>query len=113
MTDQICPRSSFRGQRGSKGRYVLRSPGGDEAEMTFSKVGEHKIIIDHTEVPDAFRGQGAGLQAGHPGGRGYARGGQEDHPALPVRQRAVPPPQGMGGRAEDLRRAAAEPCRLP
>ena len=48
--------------RGSKGRYVLRSPAGDEAEMTFTKIGEHQIIIDHTEVPDAFRGQGAGLR---------------------------------------------------
>ena len=48
--------------RGSKGRYVLRSPAGDEAEMTFTTIGEHQIIIDHTEAPDAFRGQGAGLR---------------------------------------------------
>ncbi|TPI33527.1 N-acetyltransferase [Mesorhizobium sp. B3-2-1] len=48
--------------RGSKGRYVLRGPGGTEAEMTFTKIGEHQLIIDHTEVPDAFRGQGAGLR---------------------------------------------------
>ena len=47
---------------GSKGRYFLRSPAGDIAEMTFTKVGERQIIIDHTEVPDAFRGQGAGLR---------------------------------------------------
>ncbi len=47
---------------GSKGRYVIRSPAGDEAEMTFTKVGAHQIIIDHTGVPDAFRGQGAGLR---------------------------------------------------
>lgn len=46
--------------KGSKGRYVLRA-GEAEAEMTFSKAGEHMIIIDHTEVPDAFRGKGAGL----------------------------------------------------
>ena len=46
---------------GSKGRYVFRD-GGAEAEMTFSKAGEHMIIIDHTEVPDAFRGQGVGLR---------------------------------------------------
>lgn len=46
---------------GSKGRYVLRTQGA-EAEMTFSKAGEHMIIIDHTEVPDVFRGQGAGLR---------------------------------------------------
>ncbi|MER8483278.1 MAG: N-acetyltransferase [Mesorhizobium sp.] len=48
--------------RGSKGRYLLRGPDGAEAEMTFTKIGEHQIIIDHTEVPDAFRGQGAGLR---------------------------------------------------
>ena len=47
---------------GSKGRYLLRSPDDAIAEMTFSKVGEHMIIIDHTEVPDAFRGQGVGLR---------------------------------------------------
>lgn len=45
----------------SKGRYVIRGPGGEEAEMTFSKVGDKQIIIDHTGVPDAFRGQGVGL----------------------------------------------------
>jgi uncharacterized protein len=43
----------------SKGRYVYRA-GGAEAEMTFSKAGATLIIIDHTEVPDAFRGQGIG-----------------------------------------------------
>jgi predicted GNAT family acetyltransferase len=48
--------------RGSKGRYLLRSPAGDEAEMTFSRVSDQLIIIDHTEVTDAFRGQGAGLR---------------------------------------------------
>jgi predicted GNAT family acetyltransferase len=46
----------------SKGRYVLRSPTGDEAEMTYTRIGDHQIIIDHTEVPDSFRGQGAGLR---------------------------------------------------
>lgn len=46
---------------GSKGRYVYRADGA-EAEMTFSKAGEHMIIIDHTEVPDAFRGQGIGAR---------------------------------------------------
>jgi predicted GNAT family acetyltransferase len=44
----------------SKGSYVYRS-GDDEAEMTFSKAGARLVIIDHTEVPDAFRGQGVGL----------------------------------------------------
>lgn len=49
-------------EQGSKGRYVLRAPDGAEAEMTFTRIGDHKIIIDHTLVPDAFRGQGAGLR---------------------------------------------------
>ena len=47
---------------GPKGRYFLSGPGGAEAEMTFTTIGAHQIIIDHTEVPDAFRGQGAGLK---------------------------------------------------
>lgn len=46
----------------SKGRYFLEGAGGAVAEMTFSKAGEHLLIIDHTEVPDAFRGQGAGVK---------------------------------------------------
>ncbi|MGD9915010.1 MAG: GNAT family N-acetyltransferase [Rhizobiaceae bacterium] len=45
----------------SKGRYFYRADGA-EAEMTFSKVGLHQIIIDHTGVPDAFRGQGIGVK---------------------------------------------------
>lgn len=45
----------------SKGRYLLRA-GGAEAQMTYTRIGKHQIIIDHTEVPDAFRGQGVGLR---------------------------------------------------
>lgn len=44
---------------GSKGRYVYRSAGA-EAEVTYSRAGEGIVIIDHTEVPDVFRGQGVG-----------------------------------------------------
>jgi predicted GNAT family acetyltransferase len=46
---------------GSKGRYVYRADGA-EAQMTFTTAGTHQIIIDHTEVPDAFRGQGIGVK---------------------------------------------------
>lgn len=45
----------------SRGRYVYRDGAGNEAEMTYSRAGAGLIIIDHTEVPDAFRGQGVGL----------------------------------------------------
>jgi predicted GNAT family acetyltransferase len=37
---------------GHKGRY----------EMTFTRSGESRLIIDHTGVPDAFRGQGIGAK---------------------------------------------------
>jgi predicted GNAT family acetyltransferase len=43
----------------SKGRYIVRLNGA-EAEMTYSRAGEHLIIIDHTEVPDAMRGRSVG-----------------------------------------------------
>lgn len=44
---------------GSKGRYVL-SRDGAEAEITFSVLSPQVVIADHTGVPDALRGTGAG-----------------------------------------------------
>jgi predicted GNAT family acetyltransferase len=44
---------------GSKGRYVLRE-GGAEAALTYSILSPSHIIADHTGVPDAMRGMGAG-----------------------------------------------------
>ena len=44
----------------SGGRWVYRADGA-EAAMTYSRLGTSKIIVDHTGVPDAFRGQGVGL----------------------------------------------------
>ncbi|WP_102222913.1 GNAT family N-acetyltransferase [Acidimangrovimonas sediminis] len=35
--------------------------GGEEAELTFSIASPQLVIADHTSVPDAFRGTGAGL----------------------------------------------------
>lgn len=43
----------------SKGRYWL-SVDGSEAEMTYSRLGQTAIIIDHTAVPDALRGRSTG-----------------------------------------------------
>lgn len=54
MTDDIR-----REEAGSKGRYVLTRDGA-EAEMTFSRLSPTRIIVDHTGVPPALRGQGAG-----------------------------------------------------
>ena len=44
---------------GSRGRYVLRKDGA-EAELTYSIASPTLIIADHTGVPDALRGTGAG-----------------------------------------------------
>lgn len=44
----------------TKGRYVLRK-NGEAAEMTYSITSPTLVIADHTEVPDSFRGTGAGL----------------------------------------------------
>lgn len=44
---------------GAKGRYVLRRDGA-EAELTYSIASPTLVIADHTGVPDAFRGAGAG-----------------------------------------------------
>ncbi|ABI77827.1 conserved hypothetical protein [Hyphomonas neptunium ATCC 15444] len=41
------------------GRYLVTIDG-HTAEMTYSKAGTTRIIIDHTGVPDALRGKGAG-----------------------------------------------------
>jgi len=41
------------------GRYST-SVNGEEAEMTYSRAGKTRIIIDHTGVPDSMRGLGVG-----------------------------------------------------
>ena len=41
------------------GRYTA-TINGHIAEMTYSKAGTSRLIIDHTGVPDALRGMGAG-----------------------------------------------------
>lgn len=48
-----------REDRETGGRYVARV-GDHEAELTFSRAGESRRILDHTGVPDALRGQGVG-----------------------------------------------------
>ena len=58
MTDHIITREVR--ADGSKGRYVIHL-GGDEAELTYSVTTPELMIADHTSVPDAFRGSGAGL----------------------------------------------------
>jgi uncharacterized protein len=47
---------------GNKGAFFIEENGKRVAEMTFSKAGDTRIIIDHTEVSDVLRGKGAGKQ---------------------------------------------------
>ncbi|MEL6530687.1 MAG: GNAT family N-acetyltransferase [Pseudomonadota bacterium] len=46
---------------GKKGRYVLRPEGNKtEAELTYSRASDALVIVDHTGVPEEFRGRGYG-----------------------------------------------------
>lgn len=49
-------------EEGSKGRYATRpEPDGPEAELTYSRASDALIIIDHTGVPEAYRGGNVGF----------------------------------------------------
>ena len=49
-------------ETGSKGRYVTcPDPNGPEAELTFSRASDKLVILDHTGVPDEYRGQKIGV----------------------------------------------------
>lgn len=46
---------------GHKGRYVAHVAGeADVGEMTFSRINDKLIIVDHTGVPDSLVGKGVG-----------------------------------------------------
>ncbi|RPE12950.1 N-acetyltransferase [Chitinophaga lutea] len=47
---------------GKKGSFKAMSDGAQAGEMTYTWAGADKFIIDHTEVDDAFSGQGVGKQ---------------------------------------------------
>jgi uncharacterized protein len=46
----------------TKGSFFVEKANIRLAEMTYSKAGPSLIIIDHTDVSDELRGQGAGKQ---------------------------------------------------
>ncbi|MFN8252649.1 MAG: GNAT family N-acetyltransferase [Ferruginibacter sp.] len=47
---------------GSKGAFYIEENSRLLGEMTYSMAGPGLMIIDHTEVDDALKGQNAGLQ---------------------------------------------------
>jgi len=50
----------IRDEDSPKGGRYMTGEAGQEAVMTFSRASPRLIIIDHTEVPDIYRGQGVG-----------------------------------------------------
>lgn len=44
----------------TKGEFFIEVDNEKLAHMTYSKLGQSKIIIDHTEVTEKLRGTGAG-----------------------------------------------------
>ncbi len=44
----------------SKGSYFILAGDDKIAEMTYSKAGTDRIIIDHTEVNEGYKGKGLG-----------------------------------------------------
>lgn len=47
-------------EHGPKGAFLIEENNERLGEMTYTKAGDNLIIIDHTEVSDKLRGQGAG-----------------------------------------------------
>ena len=45
---------------GGKGSFYYEVEGKKLAEMVYTMAGEHKMIIEHTDVDDSLRGQGVG-----------------------------------------------------
>ena len=62
------------------GRYVIRFPGGLEAEMTFQKRGADVIVIDHTYTPPELRGQNIAARLMHRAIDDARRDGIKIHP---------------------------------
>ncbi|HLM01200.1 MAG TPA: GNAT family N-acetyltransferase [Pyrinomonadaceae bacterium] len=49
-----------RQQHGKRGAFFIEENGEWVAEMTYSREGTRKIVIDHTEVDDSLKGKGIG-----------------------------------------------------
>ena len=47
---------------GNKGSFYIEQEGIRVAEMEYSRAGEHRLIISHTEVSEVLKGKGAGKQ---------------------------------------------------
>lgn len=46
----------------TKGAFFIEENGTRIAELTYSKNGDYRIILDHTEVSEEYKGKGLGKQ---------------------------------------------------
>lgn len=54
-------------ETGNKGVFYVMKDGERAGEMTYTMAGSSRMIIDHTEVKDVLRGEGAGKKLVHAG----------------------------------------------
>ncbi|MFO0599464.1 MAG: GNAT family N-acetyltransferase [Myxococcaceae bacterium] len=59
MPTGLTPKHAEQGHRGA---FFLEKEGERLAEMTFTRSNPKLVLIDHTEVSDLLRGQGAGRE---------------------------------------------------
>jgi predicted GNAT family acetyltransferase len=79
----------IRSEDGPKGgRYVMGAEG-QQAMMTFSRASPTLVIVDHTEVPDIYRGQGVGAKLAQHAIEAARKGGWKIIPLCPFMKAQV------------------------
>jgi uncharacterized protein len=56
------PESLTHAEEGQRGAFVLERDGRRVAEMTYRRVGDSHVVVDHTFVDPSLRGQGVARQ---------------------------------------------------
>ena len=79
----------IRSEDGPKGGRYVTGEQGQEAMMTFSRASPRLIIVDHTEVPDIYRGQGVGAKLAAHAIEEARRGGWKIIPLCPFMKSQV------------------------
>ena len=79
----------IRSEDGPKGGRYVTGEQGQEAIMTFSRASPRLIIVDHTEVPDIYRGQGVGAKLAAHAIEEARRGGWKIIPLCPFMKSQV------------------------
>ncbi|HUF02986.1 MAG TPA: GNAT family N-acetyltransferase [Aridibacter sp.] len=78
-----------REENGHKGAFFITKDGKRAGEMTYTMAGESRMIIDHTEVKDSLRGEGAGKKLVHAGVEFARENGLEVIPLCPFARSVI------------------------